>query len=48
MNLTELTYGDPQLPVARQLATAICKRDPSLDLEKTTELCKALHEACYG
>jgi hypothetical protein len=48
MNVSEIIYGDPLLPIARQLSKAICQRDRSLDPEKTYELCNALHEACYS
>jgi hypothetical protein len=47
MNVSEIIYGDSARPIARQLSSAICQRDSSLDTEKTYELCKALHEVCY-
>lgn len=46
-NLTQITYGDSEQPIARQLATAIHENRPQLDSEILYEKCKALHEACY-
>jgi hypothetical protein len=48
MNLTEQQYSDFGKSWPQKLGEVICQRDPSLNVERATELAWALRDACHG
>jgi hypothetical protein len=48
LNLSNIEYNELGKSWPRKIAETICHCDPSLDVEKATELAWALREACHG